>query len=60
MDKKNFLWTITVFFGTFLLFGGVNEATAGSSTGLQAAVQLGVLVLVIAVVVFVVKRRAKP
>jgi hypothetical protein len=59
VDKKNILWTITVFFGTFLLFGGVNEATAGSSTGLQAAVRVGVLVLVIVVVVVVVKRRAK-
>ncbi len=60
MDKKNILWTVTVFFGTFLLFGGVNEATAGSSTGLQLAVRIGVLALVIAVVVAVVKRRAKP
>ena len=60
MDKKLILWTVTVFFGTFLLFGGVNEATSGSSTGLQAAVRLGVLVLVIAIVVVVVRRRAKP
>jgi hypothetical protein len=60
VDKQSILWTITVFFGTFLLFGGVNEATAGSSTALQAAVQVGVLAVVIAVVVFVVKRRAKP
>jgi hypothetical protein len=60
VDKQSILWTITVFFGTFLLFGGVNEATAGSSAALQAAVQVGVLAVVIAVVVFVVKRRAKP
>jgi DMSO reductase anchor subunit len=60
VDKKNILWTVTVFFGTFLLFGGVNEATANSSTGLQAAVRIGVLVLVIVVVVAVVRRRSKP
>lgn len=60
MDKKNILWTVTVFFGTFILFGGVNEATAGSSTGIQWAVRVGVLALVLAVVVTVVKRRAKP
>jgi hypothetical protein len=59
VDKKIILWTVTVFFGTFLLFGGVNEATAGSSTGVQAAVRVSVLVLVIAVVVVIVKRRPK-
>ena len=58
MDRKIILWTVTVFFGTFLLFGGVNEATAGSSTGVQAAVRVSVLVLVIAIVVGVARRRS--
>ena len=60
MDKKLILWSIALFFGCSILFRAVADATVGTSKGVAFAVQAGVLVLVIAVVVAVVRRRSKP
>jgi uncharacterized membrane protein HdeD (DUF308 family) len=60
VDKKIILWSIALFFGCSILFRAVADATVGTSKGVAFAVQAGVLVLVIAVVVAVVKRRTKP
>jgi uncharacterized membrane protein HdeD (DUF308 family) len=60
VDKKIILWSIALFFGCSILFRAVADATVGTSKGVAFAVQLGVLALVIAIVVYVVKRRAKP
>jgi hypothetical protein len=60
VDKKIILWSVTLFFGSLILFKGVAEATSGSTKGVQLAVQVGVLVLLIAIVVTVNKRRSKP
>jgi len=58
VDKKIILWSIALFFGCSILFRAVADATVGTSRGVALAVQAGVLVLVIAVVVAVVKRRS--
>ena len=58
MDKKIILWSIALFFGCSILFRAVADATVGTSKGVAFAVQAAVLVLVIAVVVTVVKRRS--
>jgi hypothetical protein len=60
VDKKIILWSIALFFGCSILFRAVADATVGTSKGVAFAVQAGVLVLVIAVVVAVVRRRSKP
>jgi hypothetical protein len=56
MDRNSLLWTLTLFFGCSLLFGLLRRATEDSSTGVTVAVQVGALAVVIAAVVFVVRR----
>ncbi|HEV7885251.1 MAG TPA: hypothetical protein VGO81_16890 [Solirubrobacteraceae bacterium] len=58
MNGKIILWSIALFFGCSILFRAVADATVGSSKGVALAVQAGVLVLVVAIVVGVVKRRS--
>ncbi len=60
MDKKILLWSVTLFFGSLILFNGVASATSGTSTGVKLVAQVAVLILILAVVVTVVKRRSKP
>ena len=57
-NKKIIVWSITLFFGCSILFRAVSDATAGASRGVGFAVQAAVLVLVLAVVVTLVKRRS--
>ena len=58
MDRKIVLWSIALFFGCSILFRAVADATVGTSKGLAFAVQAGVLVVVIAIVVGVARRRS--
>jgi hypothetical protein len=58
VDKKIILWSIALFFGCSILFRAVADATVGTSKSTALAVQAAVLVLVIAAVVAVVKRRS--
>jgi hypothetical protein len=55
VDRNTLLWTLVLFFGCSLLFGGLRRATEDSSTGVAVAVQLGALALVIGVIVVVVR-----
>ena len=54
--NRMWAWTLVLFFGGTVLFGGLRRATEDSSTGVVVAVQLGALALVIAVLVVVVRR----
>ena len=56
MDRTTALWTFTLFFGGFVLFGALRNATEDSSTAVTVAVQVGALAVVIALVVVVVRR----
>jgi hypothetical protein len=58
VNGKIVLWSIALFFGCSILFRAVADATVGSSKGVAFAVQAAVLVLVIAIVVGVVRRRS--
>ena len=58
MNRKIILWSIALFFGCSILFRAVADATVGSSKGVAFGVQAAVLVLVIAIVVGVAKRRS--
>ncbi len=57
MNRTIVLWSIALFFGCSILFRAVGEATTDLSTGAAFAVQVGVLVVVVALVVAVAKRR---
>lgn len=50
------MWVLVLFFGTSVLFGGLRRLTEDEGTAVTVAVQLGALVLVVAVVVVVVRR----
>jgi hypothetical protein len=58
VSGKIVLWSIALFFGCSILFRAVADATVGSSKGVAFGVQAAVLVLVIAIVVGVVRRRS--
>ncbi|HEY0345759.1 MAG TPA: hypothetical protein VGC59_13985 [Solirubrobacteraceae bacterium] len=58
MNRKLILWSIALFFGCSILFRAVADATVGTSKGVAIAVQAAVLVLVIAIVVGVARRRS--
>lgn len=58
MDRKIILWSIALFFGCSILFRAAAEATVGSGRGVSFAVQAGVLVVVVAVIVVIAKRRS--
>ena len=58
MDRKIILWSIALFFGCSILFRAVDDATIGSGKGVSLAVQAGVLVVVIAVIVVIGRRRS--
>ena len=50
------MWTLVLFFGGTVLFGGLRNATEDSSTEVVVAVQVGALAVVIVGVVLVVRR----
>jgi hypothetical protein len=56
LNQNAVLWVLVAFFGGTVVFGGLRQATEDSPTGVVIAVQLGALALVIAVVVFLVRR----
>lgn len=47
MNRQTVLWSIVVFFGASLVFGALNNATEGESTGLRLVVQVGALVVIL-------------
>jgi hypothetical protein len=56
MDQRMLMWTLVLFFGGTVLFGGLRTATEDSSTEVVVAVQVGALAVVILGVVLVVRR----
>ncbi|HVL31215.1 MAG TPA: hypothetical protein VM299_03205 [Solirubrobacteraceae bacterium] len=57
MNRTVILWSIALFFGCSLLFRAVGDATTGASRGVAFLIQVGVLVVVIAIVVVVARKR---
>jgi hypothetical protein len=58
VNRTIVLWSVALFFACSILFRAVADATVGSSRGVAFAVQAGVLVLVVAIVVGVARRRS--
>ena len=56
MDRKIILWSLVLFFGCSILFRAIDAVVADATTSL--AIQAAVLVLIIATIVLVNKRRS--
>jgi len=59
VDRKIILWSIALFFGCSILFRAIDEAAAGSGTGVSLGIQAGVMVVIVAVIVVIARRRSK-
>lgn len=56
MERSTVLWTLVAFFGAAIAFNGVQQLTEDESTLVTIGLELVVLVLIIAFIVFVVRR----
>lgn len=57
MDRKIILWSVALFFGCYILFGAINSVAAGSGKGVSIAIQAGVLVVIVAGIVLIARRK---
>jgi hypothetical protein len=57
MNRKTVLWSITLFFGCWIVFGAIKSA-AGDDKLLSLGLQAVVLVIVVAAVVLIDRRRS--
>ncbi len=58
MNRTLVMWSIALFFGCSILFRAVGDATTDLSRGAAFAIQVGVLVVVVALVVAIARRRS--
>jgi membrane protein DedA with SNARE-associated domain len=56
MDRSTFLWTMVAFFGAAIAFNGIQQITEDESTLVTLLAQIVVLGLIIAFIVFMVRR----
>ena len=59
MDRKILLWSVVLFFGCYILFGGINELAKNSGKGVSIAIQAGVLVVIVGAIVLINRQRSK-
>ena len=57
MDRTPLLWTVVLFFGSWLLFAGVHQLTRHQSTAVAVGAQIATLAIVVAALVLFVRRR---
>ena len=58
MDRRTAMWTLVAFFGAGLVFKIVGDATDGQSVAVELGAQIAVLVILLAAVTLVVRRRS--
>jgi Ca2+/H+ antiporter len=56
MERNSILWALVLFFGASLVFGGLRRLTEDEPAGIVVGVQLGALILIVAIVTLVVRR----
>ena len=56
MNSNTFSWTIALFFGCSIAFAAIRKLTEDSGRGVTLLAQLGAMAVIIAVIVFVVRR----
>jgi hypothetical protein len=59
MNATNISWTIALFFGCSIAFAAIRRLTEHSGRGVTLLAQLGALVVIVAVIVFVVRRNER-
>jgi threonine/homoserine efflux transporter RhtA len=57
VDRNTLLWTMVVFFGASLLFSTIRDASEEDGIGVSLAAQLAAGLLLVAFIVYVVRRR---
>lgn len=57
MNRKTFLWSITVFFGASVIFQAIKSATDERSDGVSLGLQAVALVLMIVAIVLILRKR---
>ncbi len=58
MDRKRILWTVTLFFGCYVLFSGIDTAASGSGKAVSLAIQAAAAAAVIVALIVIVRRRS--
>lgn len=56
MNATRISWTIAIFFGCSIAFAAIRRLTEDSGRGVTLIAQLGAMAVIIAVIVFVVRR----
>jgi len=56
VERNTVLWALVLFFGASIVFGTLRRVTEDEPAGVVIAVQVGALVLIIAVLVLVARR----
>jgi hypothetical protein len=57
VNTNTLSWTIAIFFGCSIAFAAIRRLTEDSGRGVTFLAQLGAAAIIIAVIVFVVRRR---
>jgi threonine/homoserine efflux transporter RhtA len=57
VDRNTLLWAVVVFFGASIMFSAIRDAADEDGVGVSLAAQLAAGVLLVAVIVFVVRKR---
>jgi hypothetical protein len=56
VNSNTFSWTIALFFGCSIVFAAIRKLTEDSGWGVTLLAQVGAMAVIIAVIVFVVRR----
>ena len=56
VNATNIAWTITIFFGCSIAFAAIRQLTRDQGAGVTFAAQAAAMAVIIAVIVFVVRR----
>ena len=59
MNATNISWTIAIFFGCSIAFAAIRKLTEDAGRGVTLVAQLGALAVIVAVIVFVVRRNER-
>ncbi len=57
MSRNTVLWTLVLFFGASVMFGGIRDATRDEGIGTALAAQAVAGVLLVVLIILFVKRR---
>jgi len=57
MPRQTLLWTIVLFFGASLAFGGLNRVTEGEPLGVRLGAQVLLLGVIVGAIVLIVRAR---